>query len=156
MFLLQNFGRTDGSWSLFKPLVLIFGLFVLPPANMSWDAHVSAAVAEAPMVKGALMFGKDGTIWGKHGDIGNICPSELKEFVSQSGKRCGCHLNGQKFMFIKDEDGLVGYRGGPVSVGGYVGANHCELIIGSDGASVPSCLTGITKFKEYMQKQGQS
>jgi len=122
---------------------------------MSWDAHVGAGVANSPLAKGAVVFGKDGTVWGKMGCVGNVCSSELKDFSTAAKNKDSCYLDGSKFMFITEVDGCSGYRAGPVSASGYVGENHCGFVIGSEEARVPDCAGLALKLKEYMKSIGQ-
>jgi len=160
--LVASFSRTYRSWSTFKPSVLVFALPVLEPENMSWNAHTDHIHSQiGGKVKCLVILGKDGGVWGKTGDLGNITESDLKMYVISKKEVHEFYIKKEtkeeeKFIFIRAEDEIAGFQKNGISVAGYVGGTHAGFAVAAEGHKIQDCFEVLTKLKTYMSGIGYS
>jgi len=151
--LIASFSRTYRSWSTFKPSVLVFALPVLPPENMTLNAHAGRIHDRCRQeVKCVMILGKDGGVWGKTGDMDNIAESDLNHIASACKEGRSFCTKGGKFMLIRAEDGFAGFLNEKIAAAEYVGISYVGFVVAADGCKLPDCFTVLTKFKAYLSE----
>eukprot|EP00123_Amoebidium_parasiticum_P022541 comp8962_c0_seq1/m.4160 comp8962_c0_seq1/g.4160 ORF comp8962_c0_seq1/g.4160 comp8962_c0_seq1/m.4160 type:complete len:129 (-) comp8962_c0_seq1:205-591(-) len=125
----------------------------------SWQAYVDSNLVGTGCVSKAAIHGHDGSVWATSSDL-SVSPAEVVALVNATTNPTplysgGIHLAGQKYQFLRAEEGRSLY--------GKLGENGCvivktnqAIVIGIYEKPLPAgnCTLTVEKLADYLIENG--